>query len=115
MINGSDAYLLDSTYNCTEVEERADGYLWPKVNTTCTPFDNGIYVHPIVKTEKTSIQSFTIDTDDMNTTSTITAFYVKGLSGAIGQSKYKNSNLRVEIYGEGPEGYIDLQKSILVP
>lgn len=113
-IKGSDAYLPNSPYNCTAIEQLEDQYFWPKAGPECVAFDDGIYVHPVVSTEKSSIQSFTIDTSVLATQGTTAAFFVEGLSGAIGQSKYKNSNLRVEVYAPVSD-IADTKRSIHKP
>lgn len=62
----------------------------------CKPFGGGTFFHPYFHTDKTHIQSFTIDFNKMLSSDKSFAFVVQSLSGYI--SPYKTSNLAVDIY-----------------
>ena len=100
--NPNDSLICDEFY---KFSYNNFDYWWPwNSNGYCSfPKQDGIFVHPKISTEDTFIQSFTIDTNnlDSNSTDKPLAFFVSSYSGGpIANFKYDKVTVEVYTYHE---------------
>lgn len=94
----SDAYPVGSNgiNHCRKIVTSTEGY-WVPDPKDCTPYKLGIYMHPIINTEKTYVQSYTLDMNKMSDSAQPLAFVVHTDSGPIYPYRF-NGNVKVEVY-----------------